>query len=168
MSLTSDVHQSKLRNMNPTAEATLTDFLRDPKAVVDRLEQADVVLHRRNAEDLRLSLESRSEAVADGVRFVARVLSAALSDPSVRKRLEVSAEAIPWLTFLPAPRRQEFLVEFFRTAEAAAELGVMTPIAQLLREWQATALIYADPELAVELKRPLPGDGDRVAAPRAG
>jgi hypothetical protein len=60
-----------------TAEATLTDFLRDPKAVVDRLENVDVVLHRRNAEDLRLSLESRSEAVADGVRFVARMLSAA-------------------------------------------------------------------------------------------
>jgi hypothetical protein len=52
-----------------TAEATLTDFLRDHKAVVDRLENVDVVLHRRKAEDLRLSLESRSEAVADGVRF---------------------------------------------------------------------------------------------------
>lgn len=154
--------------MSPTAEATLTDFLRDPKAVVDRLEQADVVLHRRNAEDLRLTLESRSEAMADGVRFLARVLSAALSDPGVRERLEVSAEAIPWLSFLPASRRQEFLVDFFRTAEAAAELGVMTPIAQLLREWKATAVIYADPELAAELKRPLPGDGDRVAAPRAG
>jgi hypothetical protein len=51
------------------AEATQTDFLRDPKAVVNRLENVDVVLHRRNAEDLRLSLESRSEAVADGVRF---------------------------------------------------------------------------------------------------
>jgi hypothetical protein len=60
-----------------TAEATQTDFLRDPKAVVNGLENVDVVLHRRNAEDLRLSLESRSEAVADGVRFVARMLSAA-------------------------------------------------------------------------------------------
>lgn len=154
--------------MNSTAEATLTDFLRDPRAVVDRLEHVDVVLHRRNAEDLRLSLESRSEAVADGVRFVARMLSAALSDAAVRGRLEASAAAIPWLSFLPAERRQEFLAEFFRTAEAAAELGVMTPLAQFLREWQATALIYADPELAAELRRPLPGDGQRVAAPAAG
>jgi hypothetical protein len=154
--------------MSMTAEATLTDFLRDPNAVVDRLEHADVVLHRRNAEDLRLSLESRSEAVADGVRFVARMLSAALADAAVRGRLEASAEAIPWLSFLPAQRRQEFLAEFFRTAEAAAELGVMTPLAQLLREWQATAAIYADPELAAELRRPLAGDGKRVAAPPAG
>ena len=154
--------------MSQTAEATLTDFLRDPKAVVDRLEHVDVVLHRRNAEDLRLSLESRTEAVADGVRFLARMLSAALTDAAVRDRLQASAEAIPWLSFLPVPQRQEFLAEFFRTAEAAAELGVMTPLAQLLREWQATAAIYADPELTAELRRLLPGDGERVPAPPAG
>lgn len=151
--------------MSPTAEATLTDFLRDPKTVVDRLQHADVVLHRRNAEDLHLSLESRTEAVADGVRFLARMLSAALADAAVRDRLQASAEAIPWLSFLPTQQRQLFLAEFFRTAEAAAEVGVMTPLAQLLREWQATAAIYADPELAAELRRPLAGDGGRVPAP---
>jgi len=154
--------------MSQTAEATLTDFLRDPKAIVDRLEHVDVVLHRRNAEDLRLSLESRSEAVTASVRFLARVLGAALTDAAVRERLHASAEAIPWLSFLPAQQRQEFMVEFFRTAEAAAELGVMAPLAQLLREWQATAAIYADPKLAAELRRPLAGDGERVRAPRAG
>jgi hypothetical protein len=154
--------------MSQTAEATLTDFLRDPKAVVDRLEHVDVVLHRRNAEDLRLSLASRSEAVTASVRFLARLLGAALADTAVRERLQASAEAIPWLSFLPAQQRQEFMVEFFRTAEAAAELGVMAPLAQLLREWQATAAIYADPELAAELRRPLAGDGERVPAPRAG
>lgn len=154
--------------MSRTAEATLTDFLRDPKAVVDRLEHVDVVLHRRNAEDLHLSLESRSEAVADGVRFLARMLSAALTDAVVRERLQASADAIPWLAFLPAQQQEEFLAEFFRTAEAAAELGVLTALAQLLREWQATAAIYADPELAADLRRPLAGDGGRVPAPPAG
>ena len=154
--------------MNQTADATLTDFLRDPKAVVDRLEHVDIVLHRRNAEDLYLSLESRTEAVAESVRLLARMLSAALTDPGVRDRLGASVEQIPWLSFLPAQQRQLFITEFFRTAEAAAELGVMTPLAQLLREWQATALIYADPELAAELRRPLAGDGERVRAPAAG
>ncbi len=65
------MHIKQLLLVTRTAEATLTDFLRDPKAVVERLEHVDVVLHRRNAEDLRLSLESRTEAVADGVRFLA-------------------------------------------------------------------------------------------------
>jgi hypothetical protein len=154
--------------MSHTAEATLTDFLRDPNGVVERLEHVDVVLHRRNAEDLRLSLQSRSDAVSESVRFLARVLGAALTDDVVRERLRASAEAIPWLGFLPKERREEFLAEFFRSAEAAAELGVMTALAQLLREWQATAAIYADPELAPELRRPLRGDGERVPAPSAG
>src|SRR3990172_4032670 len=124
--------------MSTTAEATLTEFLRDPKAVVDRLEHADVVLHRRNAEDLRLSLESRNEALAASVRFLARVLGSALNDQTVRRRLEASAGTIPWLSFLPPQQRQEFMVDFFRTAEAAAELGVMTPLAQLLPAWEPT------------------------------
>jgi hypothetical protein len=96
------------------------------------------------------------------------VLGTALSDAVVRERLQSGTEAIPWLSFLPAAERQEFMVEFFRTAEAAAELGVMAPLAQHLREWQATAAIYADPELARELRRPLPGDGERVPTPPVG
>lgn len=154
--------------MSTTGEATLTEFLRDPNAIVERLTHVDVVLHRRNAEDLRLSLESRTEAVAESVEFLARLLGTALADEVVRQRLRASAEAIPWLGFLPPDRREEFLGEFFRCAEAAAELGVMTPLAQLLREWQATAAIYADPALAAELRRPLPGDGDRVPPPPVG
>ena len=148
-----------------TAEATLTEFLRDPNAVVDRLEQTDVVLHRLNADDLRLSLESRSEAVATSVGFLGRVFRAALADDVVRKRLRLAAAGIPWLSFLPEQEREEFLDEFFRVAEASAELGVMAPLGQLLREWQATAAIYADPALASELRRPLPGDGGDVPAP---
>jgi hypothetical protein len=154
--------------MSRTAEATLTDFLRDPKSVVERVEHVDVVLHRRNAEDLRLSLESRAEAVEDGVWLMSRVMSTALNDPTVRERLSAALDAIPWLSFLPMEQRHEFVVEFFRTAAGAAELGVMTPLTQLLREWQATAAIYADPELATELKRPLAGDSERVLAPHAG
>ena len=154
--------------MSSTAEATMTEFLRDPNGVVERLEHVDVVLHRRNAEDLRLSLQSRSEAVNDSVRFLTRVLGTALTDEVVRQRLRVSVEAIPWLSFLPEERRSEFLVDFFRCAEAAAELGTMAPLVQLLREWQATAAIYADPELSAELRRPLPGDGERVPTPSVG
>ena len=151
-----------------TADATLTDFLRDPNGVVERLEHVDVVLHRRNAGDLRLTLSSRSEAVNESVRLVARLLGTALKDELVRQRLGSSAGAIPWLRFLPVEGRSEFLAEFFQCAEASAELGTMAPLAQLLSEWQATAAIYADPELHAELLRPSPGDGPRVPKPTVG
>jgi len=63
--------------MAPMAEATLTDFLRDPNSIVEKLERQDVVLHRRNAGDLRRSLQSRSEADDEGIRFIAHLLGQA-------------------------------------------------------------------------------------------
>ncbi len=151
--------------MAPTAEATFTEFLRDPNAIVAKLERQDVVLHRRNAEDLQLSLRSRSEASDEGVRVLAHLLAQALADDVVRDRLVAAAAAIPWIQFLPPASRQMFVEEFIRTAEAASELGSMVPVAQLLLEWKSTAAIHADPMLAVELNRPLEEIGDHVTAP---
>ncbi len=151
--------------MAPTAEATLTDFLRDPNSIVEKLERQDVVLHRRNAGDLRLSLQSRSEADDEGVRFIAHLLGQALADDVVGAWLVSAAAAIPWVTFLPDRSRRTFVEELIRTAEAAGELGSMAPLAQLLVEWKATAAIHADPALAEELKRPIAEIGSRVPAP---
>ena len=148
-----------------TSEATLTEFLRDPNAIVEALERSDVVLHRRNAGDLRLSLESRSQADDESLRFIARLLSYALADDAVRTRFVAAAVAIPWVTMLPVADRATFLEEFVRTAEAAGELGSMVPLAQLLVEWKATAAIHADQVIAVELKRPIRSIGARVPAP---
>lgn len=57
-----------------------------------------------------------------------------------------------------------FVDEVVRTAEGAAELGSMGALAQVLIEWKATAAIHADPRLAIELKRPIPG-GDSTEPP---
>ena len=149
----------------PTAEATLTDFLRDPNAVVDRLAQTDIVLHRRNADDLRLSLESRSEAIATSVELIGHILRSLLEDASVRQRVREKTAAVAWLALLPESERDRFLEEFFRSAEGSADLGVMAPLGQLLREWRQTAAIYADPALAAELRRPLPGNAGAIPRP---
>jgi hypothetical protein len=42
---------------------------------------------------------------------------------------------------------------------------VMVQLGQVLTEWRHTAQLYADPGLARELRRPLPGDGDVVPEP---
>jgi hypothetical protein len=151
--------------MAPKAEATLTDFLRDPNSIVAKLERQDVVLHRRNASDLRLSLQSRSEADDEGLRFIAHLLGQALTDDVVAARLASAAFVIPWVTFLPDRSRHAFVEDLIRTAEAAGELGSMAPLVQLLVEWKATAALHADPALAVELKRPIAEIGSRVPAP---
>lgn len=151
--------------MTPTAEATLTDFLRDPKAVVEQLEGHDVVLHRRNAADLHLSLRSRVESDDEAVGFLARLLGQVLADHELRPRFADAVATIPWVSFLPATEREIFVEEVVRTAEGAAELGRMAALAQVLVEWKATAAIHADPTLAIELKRPIVEIGRRVAEP---
>ena len=153
--------------MTLTAEATLTDFLRDPKAIVEQLDRRDVVLHRRNAADLHLSLRSRAESDDEAVGFLARLLGRVLADDELRSRLADAVAAIPWVMFLPADERETFVEEFVRTAEGAAELGSMAALAQVLIEWKATAAIHADPTLAIELKRPIDDIGPRIAEPRA-
>lgn len=152
--------------MTPTAEATLTDFLRDPNAIVEQLERRDVVLHRRNAADLHLSLRSRVQSDDEAVEFLARLLGRVLADDEIRGRLAEAAAAIPWVTLLPTAERGMFVAEFVRIAEGAAELGSMAALAQVLIEWKATAAIHADPTLAIELKRPIAGIGARVSKPR--
>lgn len=153
--------------MAPTAEATLTDFLRDPNSIVEQLERRDVVLHRRNAADLHLSLRARAESDDEAVGFLARLLGRVLADDVMRRRFAEAVAAIPWVSFMPVDEREVFVDEVVRTAEGAAELGSMAALAQVLNEWKATAAIHADPTLAIELKRPIHDIGSRIAEPTA-
>lgn len=154
--------------MSTTAEATLTDFLRDPNAIVEHLESRDVVLHRRNAADLHLSLRTRVESDDEAVGFLARMLGRVLADEALRPRFAEAVATIPWVSFLPADDRDTFVQEVVRTAQGAAELGTMAPLAQVLIEWKATAAIHADPLLAMELKRPIDDMGKYPAISHGG
>ncbi|MGH9069434.1 MAG: hypothetical protein ACRD0J_18365 [Acidimicrobiales bacterium] len=148
-----------------TTEATFTAFLRDPKAVVAEVDHGDVVLRRRGAPALRLSLESRAQQGGEGVALVARLLGDVLTGPAREQLVVALAEEVPWLRLLPAHEREAFVVEFVEVAEAAAAVGIMAPLAALVEDWKATAAIHADPALATDLGRPLAGDGGLVPAP---
>jgi uncharacterized protein DUF6247 len=80
--------------------------------------------------------------------------------------LDVSA-AIPWATLLPKRDRMEFVDELSRTLLAASALDNYAPVAQLLREWTATAEVHADPRLARRLRAAIVADGGLVRAPEA-
>ena len=145
-------------------EATWSDFLRDPKTVTDRLDEVDVVLHRRDGEDLHLLTESRHEAAQESMAIISRMLASVLQEGVVQERLSGNA-AMPWLRFLTAADRVQFATEFIETAVASGDLGTLAPLSALIAEWRDTALVHADPRLAAALRRPHPGDGDLVPRP---
>jgi hypothetical protein len=147
-------------------ERTWSDLLREPSAVAQDVEQSDVVLRRRDAENLYLVTEQRQAATQEAFRIVSRMLASAASDQAMRQRLQVET-AIPWLGFLPDEHRAEFAREFVETAIASAELGSLRPLATLISEWRNTALIHADPRLASALQRFHPGTDETVTPPGA-
>jgi Family of unknown function (DUF6247) len=147
-----------------TAETTFTDFLRNPNSVTRRLEEGDVILHRRGDADLRLSVASRASADGRVLELLSRIIAGLLRDQTARRSV-TEASPVAWVQFLPASARERFYAELFECVEGAAEIGTLAPVARVLDEWQATAAIYADPDLAERLRAPLPGDGGVVARP---
>jgi len=152
---------------NAVLEATWSDFLRDPKHVTDRLDAADVILRRRDADDVHLSSESRSQAESETVLLLSRLLFSMVNDADFRGRVRDIA-VMPWQHFLSDADRSQFVEEFVETAAACADLGTLLPLSQLISEWRNTALVHADPALAQALRRTHPGDGGVVAPRRPG
>jgi hypothetical protein len=158
---TSDIIAAVTTTPNRT---TFTDFLRNPNEVADLAREGDVILRRRGSEDLRLTVAARATADREGLGAVSRIIAALLDDPVVRKRIGRQV-ALPWLRFLPPAERARFYADLFACVEGASQIGSYAPVGRLLDEWQATAAVYADPDLAARLQRPLPGDGGEVVRP---
>ena len=145
-------------------EHAFSDLLRRPKDVTDDVEDGDVLLRRRDEPDLRLSRADREARRAEAFSALGRAMrNLAAHNPGALS--EALADAFPWFEFLPARDRRLFLDEFSRVVTAAAALDNYEPLSQLVREWRATAEVYADPKLARRLRHPLDARGDQVALP---
>lgn len=147
-------------------ERPFSDFLREPNDVVADLDDHDVVLRRRNAPALRLSDASRDDERAEAFDAVARLLRNLLAHRPAGLG-DAIVDVFPWASLLPQRDRAEFVDDLVRTLVAASSLDNHAPVAQLLREWRATAEIHADPRLARRLRAAITADGDSVVAPPA-
>jgi hypothetical protein len=149
-------------------EHTFTHMLRNSGDVLAEVEHRDVVLRRRDGEDLFLGLRSREESVRDALGVLARLLLAASVDPETRQRVVGALSAsLPWTTFLPEDERSEFFEALTSTAAACVEVDTFEPLAHLIEGWRATAQIHASPELAKALRTKHQGPPVKVKRPRA-
>ena len=145
-------------------ERPFSEFLRHPNDVVAELAEHDVVLRRRNAPALWLTRADHHTDRREAFEATARLLRN-LATHSPGALVAALEEAYAWVEFLPSGARDRFAEELIRTLLAAASVDLYTSVAQLVREWKATAEIYADPELARQLTEPLEAAGDIVAVP---
>jgi len=150
------------------AEHTFTHMLRNSGEVLAEVEHRDVVLHRRDGEDLFLGLRSREESVRDALGVLARLLLAASVDPDTRQRVAGALSgSLPWTTFLPGDEREEFFEALTAMVAACVEVDIFEPLAHLIEGWRATAEIHANPELAKVLSVPRSGPPVKVKRPKA-
>lgn len=145
-------------------ERPFSEFLRQPKDVVAELAEHDVLLRRRNAPALRLSQADRHDDRAEAFEALARLLrNLAVHSPGA---LDGAVDdAFAWVTFLPRSDRKMFVDDLTRTLIGAAAVENYAPVAQLLREWRATAEVHSDPALARRLRKAIEAGGDQVTAP---
>ena len=76
------------------AERTFTRMLRNSGEVLAEVEHRDIVLRRRDGEDLFLGLRSREESVRDALGILARLLVAASVDPETRSRVAAALDRL--------------------------------------------------------------------------
>ncbi len=150
------------------AEHTFTHMLRNSGDALAEVEHRDVVLRRRDGEDLFLGLRSREASVRDALGMLARLLLAASVDPKTRQTVTGSLSAsLPWTTFLPEDERSEFFDALASTAAACVEVDTFEPLAHLLEGWRATAEVHANPELAKLLSIEHTGPAVKIKRPKA-
>jgi Family of unknown function (DUF6247) len=146
-------------------ERSFSDLLRHPNDVAADLDSGDVLLRRRDEPNLRLSLADRDAERSDVFRVLALTFrNLAMHTPKVLD--SAILDSFAWSEFLPPKDRRAFLDQFSRTLIASADMDTYAHLAQVVREWRATAEIHAQPGLAKRLKQSVKSsEGHSIASP---
>jgi len=142
-----------------------SELQRDPKGVAALADAGDVRVRRRDGVDLLLTREDRMVSSGEGAIAAVRALRNLLAHVPAEVAAAALNDEFPWLSLLPGDAVAQFVAEFIKSARISAELAQWSVLAETLRGWKATAMIYADPDLVVELSGPLSDDFGPVPAP---
>jgi hypothetical protein len=142
-----------------------SDLARNPRQIAEIVERdGEARIERRGDAQLVLVESKRYENTRAYLDIATQLLRNVLRSKGV---VEVAVrQTFPWTIVMPESACEQFFEEFAETFEACEDLDVWVPLEQLVHEWKATAAIYADPELAAELSRPIQTTDDSVVVPR--
>jgi len=118
-----------------TSERTLSDFLQHSGQVLSDLLQGEVLLHRRDGEDLVLLTKSQRDALQLTLRAFLQ---------ATRGGTAQVAGAIPWFGLLSSSDQATCLDELSNVALACLETGRLNQLVEGLYAWRATAIAAWD------------------------
>jgi hypothetical protein len=149
-------------------EVQWSELQRDPKSVAAMVDSGDVRVRRRDGAALLLTREDRAAASGEGAITAVRALRNVLAYLEPAQIATALADEFPWLELLPESALPEFVKDFVKATRASVDIGQWSVLGQTLREWKATAAVYANPELLAALTKPLGEDYGVVPNPAEG
>jgi len=96
------------------------------------------------------------DATAAAVGYLSAALTALLHNEALANRfVDEFTQVFPWVGFLPAEDKTEFVKETASTLRACASIGRFTALENMIDDWRNTAEIWSDPALASALTAPV-------------
>jgi len=134
-------------------EKNLSDFLRGSGKTLRDVERHDVVLHRRDGEDLLLTEKRREDGMRETFQLLASLVQSFMGASAANGDhvAEVLDRSAPWALVMPREEQERFLQEIAQKARACDGLGSFEPLTRLFESWQTTAWVYAHPEVLEQL-----------------
>lgn len=139
-------------------DITLSEFLQHSGRVLPDLEEGEVVLRRRDGDDLIVMTRRQNEALSNTARAF---FALSTGEPHAVETV------LPWITFLTPADRDECIRDLRDVGATSIQTGQLGRLAETLYAWRATALAtwdeqrqrervgYTDDE-PIDLPRPTP------------
>jgi hypothetical protein len=116
-------------------EHTLSAFLQHSGRVLSGLGEGEILLRRRDGDDLIVMTRGQNDALGTTLRALAGVVSGGM---------DRAMAILPWLEFLSPEDRLACLHELGQVASAVVASGRLTQLEETLYEWEATGLAAWD------------------------
>ena len=129
------------------ATRTLTEFLQHSGRILPEIEQGEVVLRRRDGDEIVLVSRQHWQALESSLRILAEAYHVGRTGEWEHAEPR-EWFSLPWLTLLHDEDRRACLDELITTALAALDSGRLAALADTLDRWRATALATWDDDRA--------------------
>ncbi len=128
----------------PVAERTLTDFLQHSGRILPELDSGEVVLRRREGDDLVIVSRKHWEAFAASMRALAEAYRDARAECQGQGGKQREWFALPWMSLLLGDDQEACIRELTLASITAMETGKFVDLVEVMAQWRATALATWD------------------------
>lgn len=134
----------------------VTDLARNHREVVDTARHGGALIRDKDGVTLILTPASELAQNHELAQLAGNFLSlyTTMELPPVQRTVP-GYGAFAWLEVFDEEYQRQFISELSGPLLVALSGGPLTPVVSLIEDWKATAVIYADDDLRVELTRPL-------------